>query len=686
MRPVPVLCVATLLGGLLPLWAQTCSYSVNPTIIPMADEGGTGTVTVFASPASCQWTAVANVPWLTISFGGVPGNPSSGNGTVGFRAAANREAAIRSGTMTIAGQTVTVRQEGANCAFTLNPPSAIVTPGGASGSFAVQTTCSWTATSNVEWITLSAPVSGTGSGSVRYTASANSTTSTRSGSISVGSARFTVSQPAAACTVTVAPASANVAATGGSGTVQVTSPCSWTAVSSAPWLRLSNGAGPGNGSFQYSADPNPTAAARSAVITVNGTATVKVTQAGSTCAISLSPQSASVPASGGRGSIAVTANCEWTATSSDNWLSVTGATGTGNGAVTWEASQNPAAQPRTGSIRVGTQIFTLSQAAASCPVTISPNSAAVPSAGGTGVILVSAPNCQWESAGVTDWINLDPPSGAGPVVLRWRVSANASGAERTATVSVGGQPFVFRQEAPRPVVSGLVNAASYAANALAPGLLVTIFGRELGPDDLVTYELSADGSRFTDRLGGVRVLFDGVPSPMVYSSATQVSAIVPFSVAGGQTAMLEVEARGTRTQPMRIPISEVSPGIFSIDSSGRGQGAILNQDFSINSSANPAAAGSVIQIFATGGGAMQPAVTDGAVAGTALSRTVALPVVEIGGRPAELLYSGSAPGLVAGVIQINARVPAGLEGAGEVPVVVRFDGSESQAGITVAVR
>lgn len=667
--------------------SQTCSFTVSPTTINMADEGGTGTVNVFASPSSCQWVASANVPWLTISFGGVPGNPSTGNGTVGFRAAANREAQIRSGTMTVAGQTVTVRQEAAACAFTLTPASAIVTPGGASGSFSVQTTCNWTASSNVEWLVLSAPVSGTGSGTVRYTASANNTSTTRTGTISVGSARFTVSQPAPSCTVTLTPTSANVPATGGNGTVQVASACSWTAVSNAPWVRVSNASGPGNGSFQYSADPNPGASTRTATIAVNGNQLFTISQAASSCTLTINPQTASIPATGGRGSIAVTSACEWAATTTDNWIDIsTGAIGGGNGTVTWIASQNPNAQQRTGSIRIGTQVFVITQAATNCPVTISPASVSVPSSGGTGTVLLSAPSCTWQSFTGADWISLDPPSGTGPAVIRWRAFPNLSGAARTGVMNIGGQPFTVNQAAPNPSVGGLANAASYVPNLVSPGLIVTIFGNELGSEDFAPYELTPDGSRFTDRLGGTRVLFDGVPAPAVYATPRQVSVIVPYSVAGKETTRMEVEARGTKTQPVTIPVAAVTPGIFSADSSGRGQGAILNQDFSLNTVANPAPAGAVIQIFATGGGALDPAVGDGVLTGAVLSRTAVTPTVEIGGRAAELFYAGSAPGLVAGVIQINARVPVELAGAGEVPVVVRFGDASTQPGITVAVR
>ena len=125
------------------------------------------------------------------------------------------------------------------------------------------------------------------------------------------------------------------------------------------------------------------------------------------------------------------------------------------------------------------------------------------------------------------------------------------------------------------------------------------------------------------------------------------------------------------------------PGIFSYDSSGTGEGAILNQDNSVNSAANPAARGSVIQLYATGGGAMP-----GAVEGTlAQPPYVQLPATaRVGGIAAQVEYAGEAPGIIVGVLQINIVVPAGVTPGSAVSVDVTIGAATSKAGVTVAVK
>jgi uncharacterized protein (TIGR03437 family) len=112
----------------------------------------------------------------------------------------------------------------------------------------------------------------------------------------------------------------------------------------------------------------------------------------------------------------------------------------------------------------------------------------------------------------------------------------------------------------------------------------------------------------------------------------------------------------------------------------------LNQDGSVNALENPAERGSVVVLFGTGEGQTEPAGQDGKIATEALPRPRLSLAVTIGGRPADVLYAGGAPGLVAGVIQINARVPADLAANGEVSVVLQVGGAASQPGVTLAVR
>jgi uncharacterized protein (TIGR03437 family) len=625
------------------------------------------------------------VSWITISFGGVPGNPSTGNGSSGYRIQANRDAAPRSGTLTVAGQTVRVTQAAADCPLTLEPSAAVIAPAGASGSFRVRTTCNWTASSQNEWIRITTGTSGSGNGAVFYAVNANNTGLPRSGAIRAGSTLFAISQSATNCAVTIDPQLANVPAGGGSTTIRVASTCSWTAESQTPWIRVAGAAGGnGNGQVILAADPNNSLQQRTGVVQI-GNQSLTVVQAAAACVIDTNPQQLDVPATGGSASIGVTSTCNWAASTVDSWLRiVSGSAGMGNGTVQLAVSPN-SGDPRSGLVRIGTQTVPVRQAGGACQITLSPASGEVPSRGGGGSVLVAGgPDCSW-SVSAPDWIEVTPGAGTGGAVLRYTVGPNHSGAARSGAFTVAGQSFTVRQPAASPTftAAGIANAASFAGGLVAPGLIVTVFGSELGPDQLAPGELDETGTSFTSTLGGTRILFDGIPAPLLYASDRQVSAIVPFEAAG--TTSVVVEARGSRSAPVAVPVAAAAPGIFTLQQSGLGPAAVLNQDFSVNGGNNRAATGSIIQIFATGGGRLDPLPANGSlVAGIA---RVTLPVtVEIGGRSAEVLYAGAAPGLVAGLLQVNARVPEDLLPGTSVPLLVRVGEVASQPGATIAVR
>jgi uncharacterized protein (TIGR03437 family) len=239
--------------------------------------------------------------------------------------------------------------------------------------------------------------------------------------------------------------------------------------------------------------------------------------------------------------------------------------------------------------------------------------------------------------------------------------------------------------APSMTMAGVVNAATAAAGPVAPGTFLVIYGERLGPATLTTLTLDARGVVNTT-LAGTRVLFDGVPAPIVYTSAGQASVIVPYAVAGRTSTIVAPEFNGVRGNAISIPVAATAPGFFTVDFSGRNQVAVLNEDGSVNSAANPSEAGRILVFYGTGAGAFRTAATDGAVIGAPVPEFAAPLTIEIGGLPAEVLYAGPAPGLVSGVFQINARVPAGVTPGNAVPVRVTSGTVVSPAGTTLAVR
>lgn len=212
-----------------------------------------------------------------------------------------------------------------------------------------------------------------------------------------------------------------------------------------------------------------------------------------------------------------------------------------------------------------------------------------------------------------------------------------------------GLPQLFPQ--------AVVNAANLFPAPVAPGELVTLFGTDLGPAAAIGAQPDASG-KFGTNLAGVRVLFDGVPAPVLYAQSYQVEAIVPFSVTPG-TVQVEVSYNRTPSAATSVAVTEAAPAVFTVVSPSPlgGQAAALNQDGTPNSPDNPAAVGSVLTLFATGAGLMQPPASDGQVAASA-GAAPALPVfATVNYTRAPVLYAGPAPGLVAGVFQVNIQVP-----------------------------
>jgi uncharacterized protein (TIGR03437 family) len=234
-----------------------------------------------------------------------------------------------------------------------------------------------------------------------------------------------------------------------------------------------------------------------------------------------------------------------------------------------------------------------------------------------------------------------------------------------------------------PAITQIINAASGIAASVAPGELVSIFGTNLGPAGTAGLTLTAQGNLAT-AISGVTVTFNGTPAPLAYISPTQINCVVPFEVASLSNAQVVVTYNGTTSAATFVNISAAQPGIFTQTSSGSGAGAIMLPNYSLVTSSNPAYTGNTVIIYATGGGVTNPASITGGVAGSTLLRTAAPVSVTIGGLPATVSFAGAAPGLVEGILQVNAVVPAGVA-SGNLPVFFTVGNSTSQNGVTIAI-
>lgn len=273
--------------------AAQCQYGIDPEGRTMASGAAEASIAV-STHEGCKWTARSTAEWITITAG-VDG---SGNGTVRYRVASNGGAA-RTGTVTIGDRTHTVTQQNAAaepappppappsppppppCTYSITPTSqAIPAAGGSGGPVTVTTAahCSWTArsNSNAPWLSITTGASGTGNGSVGFTATINNTGVTRTGTLTIAGHTFTVSQialPPEPCSYSLNRASAEFPASGGSGSfrVQARDGCAWTAQNETGWIDFtSERSGDGNGTVGFNVAPNtgPNAVDRSSNIVI----------------------------------------------------------------------------------------------------------------------------------------------------------------------------------------------------------------------------------------------------------------------------------------------------------------------------------------------------------------------------------------------------------------------------------
>lgn len=444
--------------------ASACVFTVTPTSIELAAPAAATNIVV-STGSDCAWTVATAASWLTVTGAASRVGP----GTVEVQAAENSGGA-RTGTVTVAGRTVTVQQAPpavappptppASCTYAIDPTSRSFGPEGGMDRTTVATAdgCAWTAASQAAWIRVAGSTAGSGSGPVVIVVDGNEGVA-RTGSVTIAGLSLLVTQSASGspppsppppeCTYAVTPTDLAAPAAGGGLSVAVTTPaaCAWTATSQAPWLAItggSSGAGDGAVTFAAAANAGP---ARAGSLLVAGQ-TVTVSQA-SGCAVSINPTNQSFSAAGGSGTpIAVTApsGCAWTATTADGWIAITsGASGTANGTVNFTVAGSTQAA-RTGTIQVGGNVFTVSQASG-CAYAATPLSFEVAESGSAAltVTVTSGAGCAWTAVSNTSWITIaSGSSGQASGSVVFSVAVNPSGT-RNGSLTVAGYTVTVRQ-------------------------------------------------------------------------------------------------------------------------------------------------------------------------------------------------------------------------------------------------
>jgi uncharacterized protein (TIGR03437 family) len=477
---------------------------------------------------------------------------------------------------------------------------------------------------------------------------------------------------------------------------------------------------------------SPGAAGSPATIQVNftvtpGTISAPATALNFTQAAGGAPPAAQPIAVTGSTGLSFTVTPTVTSPAGGTWLTATAGSGTSTGTIPASVQVSVNA----GSLAVGTYAGTVtiaSQGATGSPITIPVNltvvapatltvtpttlnfsytiGAQAPPAPQTLQLTSSASapfTATFTSPQGTTWLTVSPTSGTA-TTSPMTISAGINTAGLTtagtytgtitfsspssltpATVAVTLQVGVV----PTPVITAIQNAGSYTTGAVAPGENIILYGTGIGPSQLAN--LIVNNGSLATTVANTQVFFDSTPAPIIYTGAnggTQTSVMVPFEVAGRPTTQITVVFQGVRSAPLTYNVTTASAGIYTQNSQGTGPGSILNQDYSVNGPTKPAAAGSAVQVYLTGTGQTTPSAVTGLV-NTTIKNSLLTYTATIGGLPAQVIYQGTAPGLVEGVMQFNIVIPANAPSGPQQIVITNTTGGvtySSQAGVTVQVQ
>jgi len=416
---------------------------------------------------------------------------------------------------------------------------------GSSGSIEITSNTSWNAASNQTWLTVS-PTSGTGNGTLTFTASANPSTITRTATVivsatGVASQTITVTQAAGEANLSVSSNAVTVANEAGSTTmVDNTSNTTWSNSSDQTWLTVSPASGTGNGALTFTAFANPSTTTRTATVTVSAAGvasqTITVTQAAGEANLSVSSNAVTVAKEAGSTTMVdITSNTTWSAGYDQTWLTVSPASGTGNGALTFTASANPSTTTRTATVIVSatgvvSQTITVTQAAGEAILSVSSNMVAVAKEAGSTTMFDITSNTTWSAGSDQTWLTVSPVSGTGNGALTFTASSNPSTTTRTATVTVSAtgvasQIIIVTQEAGIGTgVSGFTNeSVKLFPNPVTDGFRIN------GLEGNATLSISDLNGRlqFTkDITGKEYISISSLPNGVYIVRVTNVSGII----------------------------------------------------------------------------------------------------------------------------------------------------------------
>ena len=575
--------------------------------------------------------------------------------------------AISIGSATAAGLPVNVSYR-TSCT-TLSPTSRNHGAGAETGSIAITAAsgCAWTATSTVDWISITSAANGTDSGSVNYAVEANTTPTARTGYVFVGFQSFTINQ--ATSVVKQPPSIDSVVPNSGSGLSQVFT--------------------------FFVSDPN--GAANLTIIEVDFVKNDFVCQVGynfTTGQLYLLNDDL-------KAEIAlVTPGAGLALQNSECAVDVSGVriTSAGNSA----QIRLPMVFMSAGIWSIQVTISNASKSPAfafagswttpqtSCTFTLAPASLSVGSNETAGSItLASGAGCPWMASGTIPWIAIKSAlRGSGGAAINYDIAPNTTGAPRNGIITIGGVNIFVSQAAtagPLPSITKVVNGASFLPG-LSSATWMTIQGTNLGPPAQSWAAADFAANWLPTQLGGVSVFINNIPAFVYYVSPTQLNVLAPDDATTGQV-QVQVDTANGFSAPFTLQKEPTSPALFVFGQGGGKYAAAVHTDGTYVGSANlipgaptrPAAPGDVILLFGTGFGVTNPATATATL--VAQPEPLASPVtVRIGGLNADVSFAGL---VASGEYQFNVTVP-NLP-SGDQTVVAEIGGVTTQSGVFVTV-
>ena len=486
-----------------PSQQSLCSFSLTDADRSRTEDAAGGELTATVTTAAgCTWTAESHADFLAITTG----KTGTGTGTVKYTVAANT-GAQRSGTLTVAGQSVAVTQQApVACTFAVTPATLTVPAAGSSVTIDVKQTkggaCGWTATASDGFVQITGGASGTGDGTVAITVAANGGAS-RSSSVVVAGTTVIISQAA-------------------------------------------------GGSTPAPPAPTPTPAPAP---TPTPTPSPSPTPAPGPCAFTVSPTSFDVSAAPTNVTVNVTvtqgSSCSWTAVSNAAFLTITNnASGTGSSAVVIGVSGNGSV-PRTGTVTVAGMLVTFTQAGpGSCVTAISSTNQSFGPDGGSGFLDVTAPpTCTWTASTTATFINITSPSHTGSDRVTFTVSANSS-TPRNGTITIGLLQLAIAQSSYSPIA--VLSYRSDPSDYIGQGQSQTITTNN--------FSLTEVGSRLDFQMlgpSGWSVTFAAPNGASLVPGLYEGTARAPFQAAGQPGFDFSGQGRGCNTSTGRFLVAEV---------------------------------------------------------------------------------------------------------------------------------